>query len=124
MLEQAIDHQAARRGVEIARWLVREEQLWPGYEGTGDRHALLLAPRELSRIMSQAVVEADRCEALSRSIERIAAAGELEREGDVFERRHRRHQVKGLEHDPYVIAAEAGDRILVERPEVVPVDMH
>ena len=44
LLEEAIDDQATRRGVEISRRLVREQQFRPGDKGAGDRHALLLAP--------------------------------------------------------------------------------
>src|SRR5437016_4356360 len=122
MLEQAIDHQAAGGGVEISRRLVGEEQLWPGDKGAGDRHALLFAPRKLPGIMSQAMIEADRREPMSRDLERIAAATELERESDVFKCRHRRDQVKRLEHDTDAFAAKAGQRVFVERAEVVSAD--
>ena len=124
VFEQAIDHQATGRRVEVTRRLVGQQQLWPGDEGAGDRHALLLAAGQLPGIMSQALVEADCRGPVDRNLERIAAAGELERKSDVFERRHRRDQVEGLEHDPDAIAAEAGQRIFVERAEVVSVDLH
>src|SRR5215472_3358862 len=55
ILEETIDDQTARRGIEISRWLVREQQFRSTDKGAGDRHALLLAARELPRIMGQTI---------------------------------------------------------------------
>ena len=79
MLEQAIDDEAAGGGVEISGRLVGEQQFWLGDKGAGDRHALLLAARELSGIMAQAMTEADRGETLGGSGEGIASPGEFKR---------------------------------------------
>src|SRR6185312_12240272 len=46
------------------------------------------------------------------------AAAELERDRDVFERGHRRQQMKRLEDDADLRAAQAGEPVLVERGEV------
>ena len=70
-----------------------------GNKCAGDCDALLLAARQLPGIMAQAMAEADRGESVCGGGERIAAAAELQRDRDVFERRHRRDQVEGLEDD-------------------------
>jgi acyl-CoA thioesterase I len=122
MLEQAIDDQAAGRGVEISCWFVGQQQFRASDKGPGDRHALLLTSRELPRIMGQAMAEADRGETLGGGGKSVAPPAEFERECYVLERRHRRDQMKGLEHDADVRAAQPGQRILVEHAEVVSIE--
>src|SRR5271165_6820525 len=124
MLEQAIDNQAAGGGVEISCWFVGEQQFRFGYKGAGDSHALLLASRELPGIVGYAMVEADRGETPGGDRKSVAPPSELERERHIFERGHRRDQMKGLKHDADVRAAQPGQRILVERAEVVSVNPH
>ena len=53
LLEQAIDDELTGIAVEIAGGLVGEQQLRSGDEGAGDRHALLLAARQLAGIMGR-----------------------------------------------------------------------
>src|SRR3546814_9174528 len=48
--------------VEIAGRLVRQQQVGGDHEGACQRHALLLAARELPRIMGEAMSQADRLE--------------------------------------------------------------
>ena len=48
-LEQQVRDHAAGGGVEIAGRLVSEHDVWPPDERPGDRHALLLTPRERVR---------------------------------------------------------------------------
>ena len=90
LLEQAIDDELTGIAVEISGGLVGEQQLRSGDEGAGDRHALLLAARQLAGIMGQAVTEADRREGFPRSGKCIGAAAELERDRDIFQGGHRR----------------------------------
>ena len=56
------------------------------------------------------------------ALEGVGGAGELERQGDVLERRHGRHEVEGLEDDADAPAAKAGERVLVEAREIGAVD--
>jgi cytochrome oxidase assembly protein ShyY1 len=51
-------------------------------------------------------------------------ARQFQRRGDVFQRRHRRDKVEGLEHHPHMIATEAGQLILVHRGQIAPQRRH
>src|SRR5438067_1862264 len=64
--------------------------------------------------MVQALAESDGRQLLRRPLGRVRIAGELQRHGDVFQRRHGRDQMKRLEHDADLAAAEAGQRNRVE----------
>src|SRR3546814_8938062 len=66
---------------------------------------------------------ADRFQAGRGTLESIGAAGELQRDGDVLQRRHGRHQVEVLKHDSDGIAPEPGEGILVETGEAGAADM-
>ena len=124
LLEQAIDDELTGIAVEIPGGLVSEQQLWSGDEGAGDRHALLLAARQLARVMRQAMTEADRREGFCRGGKCIGATAELEWDRDILQGRHRGQQVEGLKDDADPSAAEPGERILVEAAEIDPVDPH
>src|SRR5581483_6443758 len=82
--EHELDHRGAGRRVEVAGRLVGEEQLRLGDEGARERDALLLAAREVLRIMAQALAETDASEHRARErpgrIPDSALARELERE--------------------------------------------
>ena len=105
-------------GVEIPCRLVREQHGGPRDEGACDRHALLLAAGELPRIVAGAVFEAHAGERFPCGIARVAPAGELERQHDVFQRRQRGHQVKRLEHEAHAFGTQAGPAVFIERRQV------
>ncbi len=82
-----------RRLVAASRFpcrFVGEQQFWLSDKGAGDRHALLLAARELSGIMAQAMTQTDRGETLGGRGEGVPPPGEFERQCYVFECGHRR----------------------------------
>ena len=116
--EEQIDDEAPGRGVEIAGRLVRKEQLGGDGEGAGERHALLLAARELAGIVQEAVAEPDSLQPGLGAREGVAPSGELERNGNVLHGVHRRHEVERLEDDADAVAPEAGKRILVHPVEI------
>ena len=123
-VEQHVHDLRARLAVEVAGWFVGKQQIGLGGEGSGDGDTLLFAAGELRRVMRQAVAETDRLEAGAGAVEGVAAARKFERHGDVFERRHGRHQVKGLEDDADLVAAEQGESILVQSSQVAAGDPH
>ena len=88
--EQEVDDRAARALVEVAGRLVGDQDRRVRRDRAGDRDALLLAARELGRVVVQPLAEADRPELASRPLEGVGGAGELQRQRDVLERRHGR----------------------------------
>ena len=122
--EQQIDDLLAGGFIEIAGRLVRDENRGVGRQRAGERDALLLAAGQLRRIMMQAIAEPDGRQFLRRALRCVGIAGELQRHRDVFQRRHGRDQMKRLEHDADLAAAEAGQRVLVEGIERRAVDHH
>ncbi len=117
-VEHQIDDLRAGRRVEIAGRLVGEQDRRLDHEGAGERHALLLAAGQFGGIVGGAVGKPDLRQLGPGAFEGVGAAGELERHGDVFQRRHVLDQVEGLEDDADVVAAKAGERVLVEAREI------
>ncbi len=117
-LEEEIEDRRPRRGVEIAGRLVGEEQGRARRGRPGDGDPLLLAARQLRRIMGEPVAEADRLELRPGEVERPLAAGQLQRNGDIFERGHRRKQMEGLEDDPDPPLPGPGEIVLAQGGEV------
>src|SRR3546814_17135933 len=70
--------------------------------------------------VAQAMAKADRFQAARGALEGVVAAGELERDGNVLQRRNGRYQVDVLEQDDNRVAPEAGQRILVQDGEAGP----
>ena len=122
-LEQQVHHRRARHRVEVAGRFVGEQQRRARPERARDRDALLLAARQLRRIMVEPMAEPDRLQLGLRRAERIVASRQFHRHRDIFQRGHRRQQVKGLEHDPDPPAPRLGEPVLVQRREVLPDDV-
>ena len=122
--EQKVDDGAAGDGVEIAGRLVGEDDCRPWRHGTGNGDTLLLAAGELRRIMIDAMAKADGAKLFARLYEGVGMAGQLERDGDIFERGHGGQQMEGLEHDADPPAAGLGERILVKSAIIDTADQH
>ena len=75
-IEDHVDDGAPRRLVEIAGRLVRDQERGAGRERAGQRHALLLAARELRGIVREAVGETDllRARACARAFASLTPA--------------------------------------------------
>ena len=78
------------------------------------RHALLLAARELHRVVVGALGQAHLGEQRGRARGRVGLAGQLERHRHVLQRGERRDEMEGLEDVADVVAAEARELVLVE----------
>jgi hypothetical protein len=116
-IEQQRDDAFAGVRVEVAGGLVGEQHGRPRDERARDRHALLLAARELARIVAGAVLEPDARQRFQRR-SRASRARELQRQHHVFERGQRGHQVEGLEHEAHAFGAQRARAVLVERRQV------
>ena len=118
-LEQQLDDLAAGLAVEVAGRLVGEEERRIVGERARDGDALLLAARELRRIVMARDRRARRRPAAHRRARAASLhAGNLHRHQHVLERRQRREQMKELEHEADPLAAQPRERVLVERRDV------
>ena len=123
-LEQQFPDPRAGDGVEIAGGLVREQHRGLRDEGAGQRHALLLAAGELPRVVPGAPAQADAAPASRRGAARVRLARQFQRQHDVLERRQRRDQMEGLEHEADALRSQARAAILVELREVLAREQH
>ncbi len=98
--------------------LVGEDDLRPGDESAGDRHALLLPARELAGLVTGAVAEADPPGHLAQPLRVGAPLREPERERDVLLGGQRRNEVERLEDEADALAAELAERVLSEPAEI------
>ena len=116
--EEKVGDLAALRLVEIAGWLVGEQDGRLGDQGAGNGDALLLAAGEFGRIVADSIGEAHRRELAERAVEGVASAGKLQRHRDILQGRHVGDEVEGLENDADCAAAEGGEGILAKAAEV------
>ena len=109
---EQLDDLAARAGVQIPGRLVGEHHAWVDRQRTRDRHALLLAARELTGQMVGALGEPHLAEQLERSLSRTADRDELCL--DVLHRGERRDQVELLEDESERAQAERRELAVAE----------
>ena len=117
-LEQQLDDALAGHRVEIAGRLVREQHGRPRHERACNGDTLLLAARQLSRIVLAARREIDLREHFGRRAARIRQAGQLQRQHHVLDRRQRRDQVKALKDEADMPRAHGCTAVLVERRQL------
>ena len=98
-----------------------------GHERARDRHALLLAARQLIGEVVEPVAQADRRQRIHRA---LVALGRLhlvgavveQRQLDVVERRGPRQQVEPLEDEPDLPVADDGELVLRHARDVLAVE--
>jgi hypothetical protein len=112
-VEQQVDDSLAGCMVEVAGGLVCQQQGGFGGEGACQGGTLLFAARKLTRKVRQSVAEADRGERGSGAVVGVADAGKLQGNGNVFQRRHCRDQVEGLEDNANLLATQSCQGVLV-----------
>jgi hypothetical protein len=115
--EKQIDDLPARSLVEVAGRLIGNEdgRLW--CERAGKRDTLLLAAGKLGRIVLIPLAQTDGSKLASRTLTGIIDARKFQRHGDVFQRRHSRNEVEGLEDDADISPAEARQRVFAQWAE-------
>src|SRR5471030_1751208 len=117
-----VHHLDARAAVEIAGWLVGEENRRVVEQRARDRDALLLAAGQLIRMMISAVGEADCLERGKRAAppfgRRDFRRTIQERQLDVLHRRRAREQVEALEDEPDLAVANRRELVVVQAGDV------
>src|SRR5690606_35584428 len=106
---QQSQHLATAGGVEVAGGLVRDDDVRVRDERAGDGDTLLLAARELVRTVVQAVGQSQPVDDATDESAVDRPSGQLRGQEDVLLRRHRGHQVEGLEDEADSVAALRGE---------------
>ena len=114
-VDEDVQDRRARRAVEVSRRLVGEEKRRPRSEGPGERHALLLASRELGGVVVPALGEADGRQELGRARPGGGMSCQLERQQDVLAGRHVREELVRLEDEADLPAAQEGQVVFRHR---------
>jgi hypothetical protein len=120
-LEEEIDDLAAGLLVEIAGRFVGKEDAGAARQGPRNGDALLLATRQLAWIMKKPVAEACSGKLVARPRKGVCRYLELQGNCDVIERCHGWDEMKGLEDEADIVAAEDGEFILAHGGEVMTV---
>ena len=110
-----------RLAVQIPGRLVGDHQQRIAHERARDRNALLLAARQLVRIMPHPVRQADHAEQQFDPLAPFRARQlcQLQRKFDVLERGQHRHQVVELEDEAHVARTPLGQFSLAEPGDVL-----
>ena len=69
--------------------------------------------------MPQPVAQSNRRQLGLRPLECVRDTGQFQRRRNVFQCRHRRDKVEGLEHHPHIVPAHPRQRILVHCRQVM-----
>ncbi|KAG1260214.1 hypothetical protein G6F65_015110 [Rhizopus arrhizus] len=116
--EQQVADVLAGGVVQRAGRFVGEQDARAGDEGTCQGHALLLAARQLARVVTGAMAQADLRQHFVHP-HPVFAAGQLQRQRDVLGGGQRRQQVEALEHEADLACAQLGAGFLVETAQIL-----
>ena len=111
-------------GVEVAGGLVGEDDLGFVDEGAGHGHPLLLAPRQLGRLVGDPLLEMQEVEQLLRLFQRLLAGEPRDhgRQGHILRGRELGQQMVELEDEADVTVAEVRQRLVLEAADVGALD--
>src|SRR5262245_60141536 len=118
--QQQVDDLGAGRRIEVAGGLVGQDEGRPPRHRARERDPLLLAARQLGRVVVRAVGETALRQQRSRARQRIGRPGQLQGHGDVLDRGQGRNQMVGLEDVADRVPAEARQCHLVEPGDLAP----
>ena len=118
--EQQIHDRLAVHPVQIARGFIGQQDRRARGGGARQRDALLLAAGHLRRVVVHPRAQPNGSEFFLGPFEGVGMPGQFQRRRHVLQRRHRRNQMKGLEHHPHLVAPKSGQRVLVHRRQVLP----
>jgi hypothetical protein len=113
-------------GIQIARRFIRQDQLGTMHECTRDRDPLHFSTGKLARHAMRAIRETycaqhPQC-ARARILQRPAQQPQRQLHVPVYGKI--RQHVKRLEHEAHLLAAQAGERIVIQRAERYAIDQH
>ena len=123
-VEQQREHFLTGFVVQIACGLIPQQQAWLMNQSPRDRYPLLLAARELPRVVLQPMAETNCLQHGESSFPRPGLAGNLKRQTHVSQGREARQQVKGLENNAKVLTSPVGQSIGVHVAQALIADQN
>ena len=111
-LKQA-QHVGAGLAVQVASGFISQDNGRFGYQGAGNRHALLLAAGKVVGHILEFVLKAQHLHDLNHEFLIHGVAIQFHRQNNVLMHIQNRHQIVVLEHKPNVAAAEDGKLLVV-----------
>ena len=117
-LKEQIDDPLAGDRIQISRGLVGEQHRRITHRRPRHGHPLLFTARELPRIMTDPPRETDASQDFLRTLAGVGPAAQFKWQHDIFQSRQRRHQMKGLEHEPHLLRAQARAAVFIECRQV------
>ena len=110
--------------IEVARGLVREDDVRTRDQRARRGDALLLATRELAGSVLEAVAESDRRHHVVEQRRVSIGAGNRQGKGDVVERVQRGHEVEALEDETDASSTQQGQLRVLQATELGVTDEH
>ena len=110
--------------IQIARRLIGKEEGRLGNERARQRHALLLAARQLRGIMMKPRAKTHPFQKLARAVIGIVLPQKFQNKRRVFKRRHGRNQMKSLKDDSDIPAPKDRARVLREFGKILTQSPH
>src|ERR1700722_7048033 len=121
-LPQHFQHDVGIFRIEITRRLVGKQDFWFVDDRTSDRDALLLAAGKRGRVVMQAALETQHFRDDIEAVRVEAVSVNELRDRDITLRRQRGKQIKSLEDETNLVAAEFRARCVAHFGEIVAVD--
>ena len=115
-----VDDLLTGKHIQIAGWLIRQNQPGLGRKGTGQRHPLLLSPGKMFRIMTQTLRQPHPFEPEFSLTPGMRCPGQFQRQHDVFQRIERRQQLERLKDKAQQTSTQTRPRIFIQRPQGLP----
>lgn len=123
-MEHELQHHLRGCRIQIAGWLICEDQAGLSGDGAGQRHTLLLTTRKFRRFVPLPVCQIHLRHQVTRPVKRFAStpAFRQQRQGNILQSADRREQVVKLKDKTDVFPAEAGEFTLTGVFERYPID--
>src|SRR6266404_5018481 len=122
--EQELANATTGDGIQVTRGLIGKQDRRLSDKCTRKRDPLLLTARQLPRIVAGASSQSYALQGVQSRAARLGAAGQLQREHDVFERSEGRDEVERLKHEADALRSKSRTAILVQPREVLPLKQH
>ena len=111
----------ARSCIQVAGRFIGKDDLRIDNKCARNCYTLLFTSGELTWVVLEALAQPDTFENFPASLTGIVAASQFQWQHDVFQRRQRRQQLKGLKHEADPVPPDTRPPVFVHAGQIVPV---